>query len=168
MNARSKEVFQISGDHNEVGRTHGISGPDFTNSTLCKPVVLWRDRLLTLDVYALPGQPMYVILYCPLCQMRDPDNKRNMSLRIMEDNKKIDLDVNRIPKFPGISTEELVAQLGLKSKDELKGTISIEPFGCTWEESADQNKGGSMIAGGLITSCCNWRVVIENNIARDV
>lgn len=156
-----KEIFQVSGDQSQ-----GImSGSNLTNSALCKPVVLYRgrgiERLLTIDVFALPGTPMYVVLYCPLCQTRDPENKHNRSLTIKEDNKKIDLDPKAMPKIPGFSTEELVNALGLQSRDELLGRISIEPFGCTWEEEPDLKRAGF----GL--SCCDWKVSITNNIAKD-
>jgi hypothetical protein len=165
-----RDIWEISGDTNRGT----LSGVNMTNTAICKPVVLYRsakhnmERFLTLDVYKVGDAPMHAIVYCPLCQTRDPNNDRNMSLRICETNKKIDLDLKALPKFPGISNQELVKHLGLGGLHDLRGRISIEPFGCTWEEEADVNKGGSMIGGGLISSCCNWRVVIENNIARDV
>ena len=160
MQAR-KEIFQISGDQSQ-----GImSGANLTNSALCKPVVLYKGRgmelILTLDVFALPGTPMYVVLYCPLCQIRDPENKYNRSLTIKETNKKIDLDPEVMPKIPGFSTQELVHDLGLQNQDELRGRISIEPFGCTWEEDPTLKRAGF----GL--SCCDWKISITNNIAKD-
>lgn len=170
MQPKKRDVWEISGDQHRGT----LSGVNLTNTALCKPVVFYRsarhnmERFLTLDVYKVGNEPLHVVLYCPLCQARDPDNERNMSLRIMETNKAIDLDPKALPKFPGISNEELVRHLGLGGLHDLRGRISIEPFGCTWEEEKGENKGGSMISGGLITSCCNWRVAIDNNIARDV
>lgn len=165
-----RDIWEISGDQNRGT----MSGVNMTNTAICKPVVYYNsarhgmERFLTLDVYKVEGAPMHAIVYCPLCQTRDPNNQRNMSLRICETNKKIDLDIKAMPKFPGISNQDLIKHLGLGRLDDLRGRISIEPFGCTWEEEEDVNKGGSMIGGGLISACCNWRVVIENNIARDV
>ncbi len=156
-----KEIFQIAGDQSQ-----GISaGVNLTNSALCKPVVFYRgrgiERFLSLDVYALPGTPMYVVIYCPLCEIRDPGNKLNRSLTIKEDNKKIDLDPKALPKIPGWSTKDLVSYLELQNQDELRGRISIEPFGCTWEEDPTLKRAGF----GL--SCCDWKVSITNNIAKD-
>jgi hypothetical protein len=162
MQANSKkEVFQLNGDESQ-----GVSsGANLTNSALCKPVVLYRgrgmERLLTLDVFALPGVPMYAVIYCPLCQTRDPENKLNRSLTIKADNKKIDLDHKAIPRIPGFTTEELVRELGLQNQDELRGRISIEPFGCTWEEDPELKREFGF-------SCCNWKIAIDNNVARDV
>ncbi len=162
MQAKSKkELFQLSGD-----KSQGITaGSNLTNSALCHPVVLYRgrgmERLLTIDVFALPGEPMYAIVYCPLCQTRDPENKHNRSLTIKEANKKIDVDPKAFPRIPGFTTEELVRELGLQHRDELLGRISIEPFGCTWEEEPELKRDFGM-------SCCTWKVAINNNIARDV
>ena len=165
-----RDVWEIQGDRNRGS----LSGVNMANTAICKPVVYYNsgrhnmERFLTLDVYKVGDAPLHVIIYCPLCQTRDPNNDRNMSLRICETNKAIDLDVPAMPKFPGISNQELVQHLGLGGLHDLRGRISIEPFGCTWEEDEESNKGGTGIVGGLISACCNWRVVIENNIARDV
>ncbi len=155
-----KEIFQVSGDQSQGV----VAGLNLTNSALCKPVVLYKgrgmERILTLDVFALPGTPMYVVLYCPLCQIRDPENKYNRSLTIKETNKKIDLDPKAMPKIPGFSTQELIHDLGLQNQDELRGRISIEPFKCTWEEDPELKRGFGL-------SCCDWKVSITNNIAKD-
>jgi hypothetical protein len=156
MNSPQKknELFEIRGDA-QRGVTSGVN---FTG-VAAKPVVLYRDKLLTLDVYALPGQPMYVILYCPLCEVnRPPDAPQNQSLRISEDNKKIDFDPMATPKIPGFTSQELAQYLG---REEVRGRISIEPFRCTWEEKSDLRRGFGL-------GVCTWNVVIENNIARDV
>lgn len=156
-----KEIFQLHGDQSQ-----GVSsGANLTNSAICHPIVLYRgrgmERFLTLDVFAAPGAPMYAVIYCPLCQARDPENRFNRSLTIKGENKKIDLDIRAIPTFKGFTTPELVNDLGLQNKDELRGRISIEPFGCTWEEDPELRRGFGF-------SCCNWKIEINNNIARDV
>jgi hypothetical protein len=160
-----KELFHIAGDHPSENIARGASGANLTQSALCHPVVLYRgrglERILILDVFAVPGAPMYAVLYCPLCQTRDPGNKHNRSLTIKADNKKIDLDHKALPNIPGFTTSELVKELGLQSQDELRGRISIETFGCTWEEDPELKRGFGF-------SCCDWKVVIDNNIARDV
>jgi hypothetical protein len=170
MQPKKKELFQIAGDPHAGG---AMSGVNLNKNATCNPVVLYKSKAmgdiwLTLDVYAMPGMEAYAIIYCPQCQTRDPENKRNMSLTIKQSNKKIELDTKAVPKFPGYNIQEVAQGLGLQSIDEMRGVISIEPFGCTWEESAEQNKGATGIVGGLISGCCDWQVVIENNIARDV
>lgn len=173
MQANSKkDLFQLSGD--DPNQQKSMSGTNLNDSALCKPVVYYKstknnmERFLTLDIHALPGAPMYAVIYCPLCQSRDPENKRNMSLTIKADNKAMDLDPKAFPRIPGFTTPDLVRQLGLQHKDEIRGRISIEPFKCTWEENPDENRGATGVVGGLISACCDWAVAIDNNIARDV
>lgn len=155
-----KEIFQVSGDQSQ-----GVaSGVNLTNTALCKPVVLYRSRamgdlFLTMDVFALPGVPMYVVVRCPICQARNPDSE-GMDLTIKADHKSIDLDHKAIPNFPGYTTQELVSALGLQSVDELRGRISIEPFGCTWEAEPELRRDFGF-------SCCNWKISITNNVAKD-
>lgn len=155
------ELFPIAGD-NPTQNRGVVSGPNFTGAAEAKPIVLWRDRLLTLDVYQLPNQPMYVILYCPICMGGE---KNDHSLRITEDNKAIDFDPKAMPKIPGFTHDELVHSLGLSHKSEIAGRISIEPFGCTWEAEADLKRATGHIGG---FSVCPWNVEITNNIAKDV
>lgn len=155
-----KEIFQVSGDQNQ-----GVSaGQNLCNNALCKPVVLYKskamgDLFLTLDVFAIPGTPLYAVVRCPMCQAKNPDSK-GMDLTIKSDRKAIDLDPKALPSYPGYTTAQVVQALGLQSKDELRGRISIEPFGCTWEEEPDLQRDFGF-------SCCNWKVSISNNIAKD-
>lgn len=155
-----KEIFQVSGDQS----TGVSSSANLINNTLCKPVVLYRSRemgdlFLTIDVFALPGTPMYAVIRCPICQARNPDSK-GMDLTIKEDKKSIDLDHKAIPRYPGYTTAEIVNALGLQSVDELRGRISIEPFKCTWEETPDLKRDFGL-------SRCPWSISITNNIAKD-
>ena len=140
----------------------GASGVNLNNSALCNPVVYYPKMgiFLTLDVFALPGTPMYVVVRCPLCQARNPDSE-GMDLTIKEDQKSISLDHRGIPKFPGFTTPELVSGLGLQNQDELRGRLSVEPFKCTWEESPDLRREFGF-------SRCGWSVAIDNNIVKDV
>ena len=156
MQPNKKEAYPIAGDHSV--RT-SFTGANLTNSTLVKPIVLWRDRLLTLDVYAVEGAPPYIILFCPLCRRRDPDSDH--SLRICGDNKKIDLAINAIPNIPGFTTPELVQYLGLPGTEHLRGRISVETFGCSWESDPTSKKEFGF-------GVCGWRVKIDDNIAREV
>jgi hypothetical protein len=163
-----REAWQIAGDNS---RTSGGFGVNAVDNALCNPIVFYKgrgmERFLTVDVFKVEGEPMHAIIYCPFCTERDPENARNMSLRICETNKKIDLDIASYPKFPGITIDELVQFLGLPNRNAARGVISIEAFGCTFEEEATENRGATGIVGGLISACCGWKVKIDNNIARD-
>jgi len=161
MQAKQKELFHVSGDQHNGGMKGGATA-NLNNSALCHPVVFYQRMgiFLTLDVFALPGTPMYVVVRCPVCQARNP-NSEGMDLTIKEDQKAINLDHKAMPKFPGFSTSELVDGLGLQHPDELRGRISIEPFGCTWEAEPELRREFGF-------SCCEWNVVIENNIMRDI
>ena len=150
-----KEIFHVSGDQHR-GVTSGVN---LNNSALCKPVVMYRDLFLTLDVYEMPGVPMYIVVRCPLCQMRDP-NSQGMDLTIKADQKAIELDPKKVPKFPGWNTKELARELGLQSVNDLRGLLSVEPFKCTWEAEPGLKRDFGF-------SRCTWSVSIRNNIARD-
>jgi hypothetical protein len=155
-----KELFHVSGDQH--GGMTGSTGMNLNNSALCHPVVYYPKMgiFLTLDVFALPGTPMYVVVRCPLCQARNPDSE-GMDLTIKEDQKEIELDIKAMPKFPEHSTSELVQGLGLQNQDELRGLISVEPFKCTWEESPELKREFGF-------SRCGWSVAIKNNIVVDI
>jgi hypothetical protein len=153
-----KDFFHVSGDkHQEVS-----SGINLNQSALCHPVV-WYPRMgefLTLDAFAMPGTPLYLVVRCPFCQSRNPDSE-GMDLTIKADQKGISLDHKAMPKFPGFETSEVARGLGLQSADDLRGVLSVDEFGCTWEEEPELKRDFGF-------SCCQWNVVIENNVARDV
>ena len=140
------------------------SGTDMTNSAFRKPVILWRDRLLTMDLYAIPGSPMYINTFCPLCEMRY-GKELNHSLTIKQEAKPFQLEADAMPhavsKKTGMSFEEMRRYLNLPTIHHLQGVITFDdPIKCTWEEEPELRR--AHFAG------CQWRVVIENNIARDV
>lgn len=158
-----KDIFQISGDP-ALGH-QATTGVNLNKNALCKPVVLYRsksmgDMFLTLDVFKMPGVPMYVVVRCPICQARNPDSK-GMDLTIKEDQKSIDLDHKATPMFPGYTTSELVHQLGLQNVNELRGRISIDPFKCTWEAEPELRREFGF-------SRCDWGIFIKNNVAFDI
>lgn len=74
---------------------------------------------LTLDVYAIPGEPVQVHLICPKCRHQ---------LRVSSDRKAIDWQPDRGPDG---------------------GKLSIEPFQCTWEMPEAGAHTPGILAGGL-------------------
>ncbi|MDP2607309.1 MAG: hypothetical protein Q8S00_32630 [Deltaproteobacteria bacterium] len=154
-----KEIFQVAGDPPtpDYKPKNGVMpGYNLTNTATAKPVVLWQDRLLTLDLYTLPNAPAYLHLICPKC---------HNALKVSQDRKTFSFSANELPKKiakkTGLQYSELAADLGLTSIDQLRGVISIhDPIQCTWETEPELRRTHDAI--------CNWRVVIEDNIARDV
>jgi len=67
----------------------------------------------------------------------------------------------RVAKQLGMSYEELARYLELDNVEGLRGGLSIGKIGCTWEEDPTARR-----SFGLAT--CQWSVVIDNNIARNV
>jgi len=133
-----------------VGRASGV---DLTNTAFAHPIIFYTgrfgDKLMMGDYYKMEGAPSYLSIFCPVCQN---------SLRISEDNKRIEYDPDIKPKFGTMREETILAGLEASS---LGGLLSVERFGCTWElEPALRRSFGFAV--------CNWRVVIDNNIARDV
>lgn len=152
------EFFHVSGDRHQ-GVTSGVN---LNQSALCHPVVYYpaMREFLTLDVFALPSVPMYVVVRCPVCLVKHPHKEPPNDLTIKADQKSIELDANALPKFPGFSTVEVAQGLGLGLGD-IRGRITIEPFGCVWEEEEDLKRDFGL-------SCCPWNVRIVNNVMTDV
>jgi hypothetical protein len=157
----SKQFFSVKDDARKMRDPSGtgivgraVGEHDFSKNADGHPIVLYRtkegqDFFLTVDVHQLPGQPMTIYLYCPLC---------NNHLTIRQDNKAIDYDPHARVKLPGYTADEVVAGLGVAG---LGGRLSVEPFRCTWEEKPDLRRSYGF-------GVCNWSVVIENNVARNV
>lgn len=156
----SKKFFSVKDDARPMADVSGSGlvgravGEHVLNDADGHPIVLYRtkegqDFFLTVDVHALPGQPMTVYLYCPLC---------NNHLTIRQDNKAIDYDPRATVSLPGYTSEEVIAGLGVAG---LGGRLSVEPFRCSWEEKPDLRRSFGF-------GVCGWSVAIENNVARNV
>ncbi len=160
MNSPSKSFYSVKDDARQmrdpsgtglVGRSVGeqnLSGADG------HPIILYKakdgtDFFLTADVHTIPGQPITVYIYCPLC---------NNHLTIKQTNKAIDYDPQASVKFPGYSAPEVMAGLGVAS---LGGRLSIEPFRCSWEEKPDLRRSFGF-------GVCEFSIAIDNNVARNV
>ena len=116
-------------------------------------IVLFGDQVMTVDVYAIPGEPIKVHLYCPRC---------HKLLTVAQDRKAIDYD----RAAPGLGAGRL---RGLGVPPEVwhpaaLGRLSIEAFECTWEIEDAPHVPGALHLGA---SLCRQRLVIEGNIARD-
>jgi hypothetical protein len=159
----SKDVFQIAGDAPDpMGeiRGQGVSpGFDMTKMAAGHPKVIYRlangqDLILEVDVYKLPNEPMYLLFFCPLCLQ----NKRQNALRIVQGNKAMSYDPKAMRgPYPGWTS----AQMKESFPKGIGGLLSVEQFACTWEASPEASRDFGLAR-------CTWKVVIDNNVARNV
>jgi hypothetical protein len=143
-----RDLVHIGGDVPDPSGMSSMRGHQTTynleRTKYGEPKVKYRDRtgqefLLTVDVYKYEGAPMEVLLFCPNCSQKGAMH----TLRITEERKHIEYDPER--------------------NVELGGRLDVERFGCSHE--LDAQKGVGLVSS---SNLCRWRVVIENNIARDV
>lgn len=159
---QARSMVHVAGDAPDptgVTNHRGIQSTTRLDGAKQEVLVVYRDHVLTVDVYQLEGQPLELIMVCPRCQNQ---------LRITADNKKIDYQPRstrpvRLPDGMLVSYDK-----PLRTRDHVftnAGTLSVEPFGCTWEmKGADKHTPG-IRAGGL--TLCNIKLVIDENVARE-
>lgn len=164
-----KELFHVAGDVPDPagGDLRGVSpGYDFERGRYGRPFVLWQfgdhEVVLELDVYHVEGEPMQMIVICPMCIAAGRDNQ---GLTIRQDAKPFlyERDVEP-PVWPGWSRERMRAEYqrvtGSKSVG-YGGRLSVEPFACTWEATPELQRDFGLAR-------CPWRVAIDNNVARNI
>lgn len=118
----------------------GVTSSMNLDTKVAEVQIRYKDTLIFGDVYKYEGVPLRLVIMCPRC---------HNALTITEDKKELDYDLAAAP------------QIG--------GRISVEPFTCPFEApdaGAHNPRAGSV---GIITGTkmCNWRVAIDNNVAKD-
>lgn len=168
MERMGKETFHVTGDSaspdaRDRGRRGMTVGHDLTKSAAGKPVLLWRapngeEMLLEVDVYQMAGEPGRIHLICPLCAI----NGTQHALQINQRHKSFDYEPSvPPPPFPGWSTGDVERALHADGLDiKGGGTLSVEPFECTWEQTPD------LARAGFGMGRCTWRVAIDKNVVR--
>lgn len=169
-----REVVQLAGDAPDpTGLTNqtGLQSTHRLTGGKQEVVVVYGDLLMTLDVYALPGEPTRVQIICPRCHKHST---------IRGDQKKIEYDAKAInPMRERIlwmaRSTGLTPGQDLFSKERMElaalvsvarfGRLSIEPFECAWEIGDAKHVPGALHTGA---SLCRLRLVIDNNRAREV
>lgn len=160
LSTGKREVVQLAGDapdptgltsHTGLQSTHRLTGGKQ------EVVVVYGDLLMTLDVYALPGEPMRVQIICPRCHKHST---------IRGDAKKIEYE----PTATNPMERRLLLLARWDNLPELMrvaafGRLSVEPFECAWEIGDDKHVPGALHTGA---SLCRLKLVIENNRAREV
>ena len=121
-----------------TGPTQSVRDLDMSRNALGKARVRYRDMMIFVEVYQHPGEPIQIHWMCPRCGLLNA--KRMSSIR--GDRKRIDFDARR--------------------NVEDGGRLDVETFVCPWELESD----GRRMEFGL--GMCGLRLVIDNNIAREV
>jgi hypothetical protein len=158
-----KELFHVAGDAPDPsGRSarRGVAPTyDLTQTAAGHPMLFYRlpngrELVLEADVYQLEDQPIYVHIVCPLCAMCGRSN----GLTIRQGLKQVSYEPGEpVPLPPGWSAEQLRQAFPLG----LGGRLNTETVECAWEADPELRKDA-----GFVT--CPWRVVIENNVVREV
>lgn len=153
-----REVVRLAGDVPDptgVSPNHrGIQSTHFLTGGKQEVVVVYADVLMTLDVYALPGEPVRVQMICPRCHKHST---------ITSDRKRIEYDAKALnPQAKWIHL--LAGSVAELAAISVFGLLSIEPFECTWELGEDRHVAGGLHSGA---SLCRLKLVIDNNRARE-
>lgn len=139
--AKRREMVQLAGDPE-----HGIHATTRLDTMKQEVLVTYKDFLLTFDVYVLPGEPIELHYICPRCRNKG---------RITAARKHIAFE-------PG---ESRPITLPDGKKTVTGGSLSIEPFECSWElPDAGEHKQG-IRAGGI--TLCRLKLAVDNNVAKD-
>lgn len=158
-----KDVFHVAGDAPDpTGELRGakgyLPGYDLTKSALGHPMLHYKPKngpelVLEADVFDGPDG-LYIYLICPRCLARGHTNQ----LRIRKAVKAFTYDAAAIvPPFPGWSRD----QFARTYPQGVGGSLSVEPFRCTWEEEPTLRRDHGLAR-------CDWSVAIERNVVRDV
>src|SRR5580765_6985516 len=70
LSTKRREVVQLAGDVPDptgVTSHRGIQSTHFLTGAKQEVVVVFGDLLLTVDLYALPGEPVRAQIICPRC-----------------------------------------------------------------------------------------------------
>jgi hypothetical protein len=142
-----RDVIQLAGDPH-----HGLASTVHLTSNKQEVVVVYGDLFMTVDVYAVPGEPLKVHLYCPRCHKHST---------VPGARKAIDF-------YPGAANpaRSLIIASGRPELVDLadKGRLSIEPFECPWEIGDGRHVAGTLHPGATL---CRLRIAIDNNYAKD-
>jgi hypothetical protein len=150
---QQRELVQIAGDVDT-----GISSTTRLDLGKQEVIVADKDRIhiLTVDIYAIPGEPLKAHLICPRCKHQ---------LTIDEGKKPIDFR----PRAPNPLGASILADLPpeLHAAGAV-GQLSIETFVCTWELEDRQQDAGKQDLGVIARgSLCRYRGSIDRNVLKE-
>jgi len=139
------QVVQLAGDE-----ATGLRASFRLSAAKQEVGVVFGDLFLTVDVYAVPGEPLKVHLYCPRCHKH---------MTVGADRKHIEFE----PTAPSPIAALLVATGNPELARLSLGRLSIETFECPWELGDHKHVPGVLHTG---VTLCRQRLVIDNNRAR--
>lgn len=156
---KRRELVQLAGDAPDpTGTTNHRGALSTMRLTGGKQeiIVVHKDVFLTVDVYALPGEPMKIHLLCPRCHkhLTIPGYRKAILFEPGERN-------------PQRSTIVASGRPELVSMADL-GRLSVEQFECTWEIGDVKHVSSGIRGVHTGASLCRLRLVIDNNVAREV
>ena len=157
---QAKSMVNVAGDEDR-----GIMGTTHLDLAKHEIGVIFRPKgsatmiagVLTVDVYAIPGEPVKLHLICPRC---------HHTLTVNADRKAIDWQPTTPSPFPKTLREVLPPESQYLAAHP--GVLSVDEFQCTWElEDKMQDAGRQDL--GVITggSLCRYRGVIDRNVLRE-
>jgi len=157
-----RNFVQLAGDVPDptgVTSHRGIQSTHVLTTAKQEIVVVFGDQLMTVDLYALPGEPVRVQLICPRCLKHST---------ITSERKRIEFDPKTLNPARGAIME--LARRASAGLPEVVGVadygrLSIETFECTWEIGGDKHVPGRVHTGA---SLCRLRLIIDDNRAREV
>lgn len=159
---RPREMVQLAGDAPDpTGQTshRGLASTTRLDAGKLEVAVVYGDHLMTMDVYAIPGEPVQVHYICPRCRKQG---------RISSERKQIEFDPSstRPVRLPDgqLVAKDRPARLPDGGLLTNAGALSIEPFECAWEVGDDPHTPG-IRAGGL--TLCRLKLGIDHNVARE-
>jgi hypothetical protein len=152
----SGPVVHLAGDAPDPTGTGQIGMMSTTHLTAGKQevVVAFGDLFMTLDVYAIPGEPARVHLICPRC---------HKASSISGDRKRIAFE----PRAASPIAHRLAQTRAPELAGATLGQISIEPFECAWEIGGDAHAGGAQRSVHTGASMCRLRLAIDDNVAKE-
>lgn len=152
--ARKREMVQLAGDAPDpTGRSNlrGVASTTRLDTSKLEVFVAYRGRTgqfdLTVDVYAIPGEPIEVHLICPKCRHQ---------LRITSEMKKIEYELGADRPYTFVDGSSMPSN---------GGRLSVEPFQCTWEMPEANAHTPGLRTHGL--TLCNLKLAIDENVAKD-
>lgn len=148
--ASGKEIVQIAGDFDQ-----GITSTTHLDAGKIEVLVAGKEHVLTVDVYAIPGEPTKLHLVCPRC---------HHMISIDETRKAIEWNPRAPSPLPPSYLRNLPRELVARGA---VGILSVETFQCTWEladQMQDKGKDQNLILGG---SLCRFRAAIDRNVLKE-
>jgi hypothetical protein len=152
-----REVVQLAGDPANPTPS-GLQSTTRLTGGKQEVVVVYGDLLMTIDIYALPGEPIRAQIICPRCHKHS--TIRGDQKKIEYESKEANPRAALVKAMAGHSQ----AELDLVTAAQI-GRLSIEAFECAWELGDEKHVAGAVHTGA---SLCRLRLVIDNNRAREV